>query len=441
MSFSLGAAVSPTELRARLDAAPLSRPQILAIGVTTLLSALDGYDVLSVTFAAPAITASWGIGRAALGVVLSAGLVGMAGGSLALAPLADVVGRRVMVFCGLALMAAGMLMSAGAHGVADLAGWRVATGLGIGVLVAVITPLAAETSNARRRSLAVSIMAAGYPAGGLIGGLGSAWLLRAYGWPAVFTAGGVAALALLPVVALGLSESPAFLLGRRGPDRLSRINRLLAYWGHEASPDLGAPPPRPRGGGYPRLFAAGQLGRTVQVTIANLLYVLTVYYVLSWLPQLVADAGFAPSTASLVSGAANAAGVLGGVGLGALAHRRRVSTLTIAAMIGLAASTAALGLSPPSLPLLVAASAVCGLFLYAGIAGVYALLAQSFAPEARATGSGFVIGVGRGGSALAPYAAGALFAAKLSRAEVSLVFAAIAALAAAVLWLRRPDAG
>ena len=439
MSSPAGAAVSPVDLRARLDAAPLSRTQVLAIAVTTLLSALDGYDVLSVTFAAPAITASWSIGRAALGVVLSAGLVGMAAGSLGLAPLADVVGRRVMVFCALGLMAVGMLMSAGAHGVADLAGWRVATGFGVGVLVAVITPLAAETSNARRRSLAVSVMAAGYPAGGLIGGLGAAWLLKTHGWPAVFTAGGVAALVLLPVAALGLSESPAFLLSRRAPDRLARVNRLLIRWGHAAAPGLGVSPAAGRAAGYQRLFAAGQLGLTVQVTLANLLYVLTVYYVLSWLPQLVADAGFAPAIASVVSGAANAAGALGGVALGALAYRRRVSTLTFAAMVGLAASTAALGLSPPSLPLLLAASVVCGFFLYAGIAGVYALLAQCFAPEARATGIGFVIGVGRGGSALAPYAAGALFAAKFSRAEVSLVFAAIAALAAAVLWLRRPD--
>jgi AAHS family 4-hydroxybenzoate transporter-like MFS transporter len=424
--------LAANDLRARLDAATLSRAQILAIGVTALLSALDGYAVLAVTFAAPAITSEWSIGRAALGVVLSAGLVGMAGGSLALAPLADVVGRRVMIFCALVLVTVGMLLSAGAHDVAELSLWRVVTGLGVGVLVAVITPLAAEIANARRRALAVSVMAAGYPAGGVLGGLASALLLRAFGWPSIFIAGGLAALVLLPICAIWLSESPAFLLGKRTPDRLNRLNGLLIRWGHAAAPDL-ALSGEPRASGYRRLFALDQLRSVLHLTLANLLYVFTVYYVLSWLPQLVADAGFNPATASLVSGLASLMGVIGGVGLGALTDRLRVSVLAPVAMAGFALGTVVLGLAPSSLLALACAAAMAGLFLYAGIAGIYAILAQAFRLEARAAGSGFVIGVGRGGSALAPYAAGALFAAKFSRAEVSLVFAAFAALAAALL--------
>ena len=54
------------------------RAQIAAIAFTVVLSALDGYDILSVPFAAPAITRSWGIDRAMLGIVLSSGLADMA---------------------------------------------------------------------------------------------------------------------------------------------------------------------------------------------------------------------------------------------------------------------------------------------------------------------------------------------------------------------------
>ncbi len=49
-----------------------------------LLNALDGFDVLSSAFAAPGISAEWGIERAALGLVLSAELVGMGFGSVLL---------------------------------------------------------------------------------------------------------------------------------------------------------------------------------------------------------------------------------------------------------------------------------------------------------------------------------------------------------------------
>jgi MFS family permease len=90
------------DIRRRIDAAPMSRAQISAVAMTVILSALDGYDVLSVTFAAPAIALDWAIGKAALGIVLSSGLAGMAAGSLLLAPLADIHGRRKLVLASLA---------------------------------------------------------------------------------------------------------------------------------------------------------------------------------------------------------------------------------------------------------------------------------------------------------------------------------------------------
>ena len=47
--------------------APMSRFQIAAIIVTLALCALDGFDVLAITFAAPAILPEWGIDKAQLG--------------------------------------------------------------------------------------------------------------------------------------------------------------------------------------------------------------------------------------------------------------------------------------------------------------------------------------------------------------------------------------
>ena len=60
--------------RLLLDEAPLSRAQIVAIGLTTALSALDGFDILSVTFAAADIAREFAVDKAALGLVLSSGL-------------------------------------------------------------------------------------------------------------------------------------------------------------------------------------------------------------------------------------------------------------------------------------------------------------------------------------------------------------------------------
>lgn len=426
--------MTSADLRAQLDAAPMSRAQVFAVALTFLLSALDGYDVLSVTFAAPAVTAAWGIGKAALGVVLSAGLVGMALGSFLLAPLADVVGRKTMVLIALALMAVGMLACAYAPDLTHLALWRVVTGLGIGSCVAVINPIAAEFANAKRRPLTVAIMAIGYPVGGVIGGLIAALLLKHHDWPAVFLAGFICALVLFPLIVAFLPETPSYLATRSKPGSLERLNRVLARIGHApvtALPDPAMAPQR----GYAAVFAPGQVGATAWITSANVLFTFTVYFVLSWLPQMVADAGFPPSSASAVSAIASSVGAVGGLTLGWLAQRGNLRALVAGAMIGLGVATLSFGFTPPSLALLMLTAGGCGFFLFGGATGLYATLATTFGDAARASGSGFVIGAGRVSSAIAPLVAGWMFASGLGRGEVSAVFGLCAILSGfIILW-------
>ena len=83
-----------TDPRDTLASAPMSALQITTVAVTIGLTALDGFDVLSISFASPGIAAEWGIDRAALSVVLSMELFGMAPGALAWGawPIASVAG-------------------------------------------------------------------------------------------------------------------------------------------------------------------------------------------------------------------------------------------------------------------------------------------------------------------------------------------------------------
>lgn len=421
------------DIRARIDAAPMSRTQIVAVAITFLLSALDGYDVLSVTFAAPAITAAWGIGKAALGIVLAAGLVGMALGAFALAPLADSVGRKTIVIAALLLMALGMLLSAFAESLEALALYRVVAGLGIGGCVAVINPIAAEFANARRRPLTVSIMAIGYPAGGVVGGLLAALLLSHYDWRAVFLAGSAAALLMLPVVIRALPESLAYLLTRRRPDSLARVNAVLVRCGQPplaALPDGHGPSRR----GYAAVFAPGQIGATLWIMTVNLLLVFTIYFFLSWMPQMVADAGFPAARASLASAVSSLSGVAGGLWLGWLAQRFSLRTLVPGMMVMLGLLTAAFGMLPPVFPLFLLVSGLCGFCLFGASSGMYATLATTFGDAARASGTGFVSGTGRVSSAIAPAAAGWLFQTGLHPALVSSLFGACAVVAGVVLY-------
>ena len=106
----------------------MSALQVAVVAITIGLNALDGFDVMSISFASPGIASEWGVDRAALGIVLSMELIGMAIGSLLLGNVADRIGRRPTILGCLILMTVGMYMASTANGVVDLSLWRVFTG-------------------------------------------------------------------------------------------------------------------------------------------------------------------------------------------------------------------------------------------------------------------------------------------------------------------------
>jgi benzoate transport len=420
-------AIDPREA---MRGAPMSRLQKSAVGVTFALCALDGYDVLAASFSAPAIAASWGVDRAALGVMLSAGLIGMALGSLLLAPLADRIGRRALVFIALALMGVGMGVSSTAGGVPALAFWRLVTGVGIGAMVPVINPLATEFANARWRDLAVSLMAVGYPVGGVIGGGAAAVLLRTHDWRVLFEIGALASLLLAPIVWLWLPEPLSFLIERPRPDALARINALLARCRLPAAATL--PAPAAAGGARLGLLFTPQLrGITLRVTAINLAMVIGAYYVLSWIPQIVAELGFSPADAATVSLTANLAGIAGGLLLGFVSGFLPIRFLAAGAFIGFAVLLVAFTLAPANLAVLRLIAAAMGFCLYAGACSLHAIVSRSFADHVRASGAGLVFGIGRAGSALAPLVTGFLLVAGVSREPIALTLSAFIVIAAA----------
>jgi hypothetical protein len=77
--------------------------------------------------------------------------------------------------------------------------------------------------------------------------------------------------------------------------------------------------------------------------------------------------------------------------------------------------------------------AIAGLFINSAIAGYYLLFAKVFPTHVRATGTGFAIGVGRGGAVLAPILAGYLFQARFGLQAVATMMAMGSLLSAATL--------
>jgi benzoate transport len=416
---------------------PMSGLQLAAVATLIGLLALDGFDVLSISFAAPGIALDWGIDRAALGIVLSAELIGMAIGSILLGSMADLIGRRKTLLPSLCLMAAAMCMVTTADGIGSLAFWRVITGIGIGGVMATAGTLVAEFSNQRRRDFCMALMVVGYPIGVIVGGLISAQLLKTNGWHSVFYVGAGMTAAFIPVTAALVPESVSWLLRTRPVNALAKINRILQRMGYvvlqalpKSSVEIGA-----ESSGRQGLFSRGLLAVTATVSAAYFFHAVAFYYTMKWIPKIVADMGFAVSWAAGVLVWANVGGAIGGATFGLLAQRIDARKLTIGAMLASTAMIFIFGRTDANLRALALVCACTGFFTNGAIAGIYALMARGFPTHVRASGIGFAIGVGRGGAMLGPVLAGYLFRSGLNVAAVSAIIALSSAFGALVLLL------
>lgn len=433
---------------------PMTTMQVVIIGITIFLNALDGFDVLSISFASPGIRAEWGLGPQALGFVLSAELIGMALGSIFLGGLADKIGRRPTVLGCLVVMATGMYMATSSGFVvggivepvfslfvagevdprlADLATWRIITGLGIGGMLAAINAVAAEFSNAKRRDISIAIMSIGYPVGAAAGGFITSAGLELAEWRSVFQFGAAVTLTMIPIVFFFMPESAHWLARKQPKNALEKINRTLKKIGHATVAALPVVSAEARKRSVEDIFRGSLLPITVIVTIAYFFHITTFYFIVKYVPTLVVDMGFAPSSAGQVLSWLNVGGATGGTVVGLLAMRYNVKFITISVMVVSTVMVTLFGRAPADLTALILICMASGFFTNGAITGMYALFAKAFPTHARAFGTGFAVGVGRGGSVLAPNLAGALFAAELGRPEVSMIMALGSLAAAGVL--------
>lgn len=404
-----------------LDDVPMTRLQIAAVVLCVALNAIDGFDVLAISFAAPGIAAEWGISRGALGIVLAMELIGMAAGSVVLGSIADNLGRRPIILGCLVVMASGMYLASQATSVNALLATRFVTGVGIGGMLATTNAMVAEYSNARHRNFNVVLMATGYPVGIIIGGSLATILLAHFDWRAVFILGAAMTGVLLPAIWFLMPESISYLAQKKRPDALAQINRILTRMGHAVLEQL--PASEEKSTGWRDLFSPQLARTTILLTTAYLAHIITFYFILKWIPNIVVDMEYSPSSAGGILVWANVGGAVGSVLLGSLTHYFRLRSLIITALIGSIVMINVFGMGQVNLTGLAIVAGITGFFTNSAVVGLYAMLAQSYPTHLRAGGTGFVIGMGRAGAVLGPIIAGFLFEGEFSLTAVSFVMA------------------
>src|SRR5476651_1144559 len=182
---------------------------ILILGFITL--SVDGFDVTSMGFIAPALIDDWQIARHQLGPIMISSLFGLSFGSMISGPLSDRFGRKKIIICAVAFFGLSSIASAFAWDITSLTVLRFITGLGLGAAMPNITTLVAEYAPKRHRSHMATAIHCGFNTGAALGGLASMGLISMFGWRSVLIAGGVLPIALTLVLLLWLPESVRFL--------------------------------------------------------------------------------------------------------------------------------------------------------------------------------------------------------------------------------------
>src|SRR5688572_27930914 len=108
------------DVRQFLDDQAFGRYHLLIVLICAAIVFMDGFDAQAMGYVAPALTASLGIPRAALGSVISSGLFGMMIGALIFGPLADRFGRRPILIVCTFIFGIGALLTATAGTVQSL---------------------------------------------------------------------------------------------------------------------------------------------------------------------------------------------------------------------------------------------------------------------------------------------------------------------------------
>ncbi len=401
---------APTGIGRLIDERPVSRLQWRVFLLCALVMLLDGYDLQAMPLAVPSLVADWALPRERFGYALSAALVGVGLGAAFLAPLGDRHGRRPVLILAMLEVGIASLATAHAGSLESLIAWRFITGLGMGACIPNATALTSEYAPASRRAKLLTLANCNLAVGAFIAGFLAPPLIAQWGWHGIFHVGGVAPIVLAGALWLWLPESVRFLHARRPQDpAIAAITRRLAP---DVAPASVVPDPQPAADRQPfaALFTPDRRLGTALLWTVFALNLGCLYMLMSWLPTLLADAGWPPASALRGGVTIQAGGILGGLALSWYVDRGR----TVAAMSGVYAIAVA------SLALFVAIPAespvwwlllVC---LGAGTSGaqfaLYALAAQFYPPGIRATGVGWATGVGRVGAVLSPLAGGWILA-------------------------------
>jgi AAHS family 4-hydroxybenzoate transporter-like MFS transporter len=394
-----------TTFSAAMERTPLRAFQIATFAICMLVLTCDGIDQQLLGIIAPKVIAAFGVDKGTFGIAMSASLVGFGIGAWSGGWLGDAVGRRWSLAIAAAVFALATAGASLAAGVWPLAAWRVVGGLGFGSAYANAMAMTGEWLPGRWRSVAVTTLSVGTPAGGTVVGWLAPDLVTAYGWRGAFVAFGLATLLVVLLIVGVLRDSPSFLIARGKPAEAKRTGERFLRREVDLLPETHATDVE---GGSP----IGVLHRTnlrlnIGVGITFTACALCAYGVLNWSTTFLTAKGFTLAQAGNAVSIGGLTSIISSVAAGLLVHRfgskavfATVSATLVVAFVVFAWSVERLPPAPSADDrlLVVVMLGLTAAIFSAGMASIYALMTHGYPQSCRSAGIGFGIFMARVGA-------------------------------------------
>jgi AAHS family 4-hydroxybenzoate transporter-like MFS transporter len=432
--------VNVTEL---IDARKIGALQIRAFVLCAAVLLVDGFDVQGITYVAPALSQAWSLRPGALGPTFSAGLFGVMLGALAIAPLADRIGRRHVIVWSCVAFGFLTLATPLMRSLTPLLVLRFFTGLGLGAAIPNAIALASEYAPKRHKASLVMFVSSGISIGAIAVGMIAARVISTTGWKGVFIAGGVLPLTLAVALYIQLPESIRFLAALPGARAQAEAKRLLREIKRDLAPDdadirVQSTDKEAGRATVVDLFKEQRGTATVLIWIAFFMSLLNVYLAISWLPTSLTALGFTGVQAAVITSMYHVGGVLGTYACGLLMDKLGARAILVFAFLlavgGFYTFATAPAMSQLNTTLLLMATG-CGVI--GGQVGITTLASMIYPVAIRSTGLGWALGVGRVGSIIGPTVGGLMLKAAVDARQIYLFCVAPALIGALCVALLR----
>lgn len=392
------------------DHAPFTRFHGLVLFWCAAIIIFDGYDLAVAGIALPSIMQEMGVDATQAGFMVSSALFGMMFGNVLFGALADRLGRRLVIVACIGIFSLFTAAAGLAPGPLSFSAMRFLAGVGIGGVMPNVVAHMSEYSPRRMRNMLVTLMFSGYSLGGILAAVLGKALLEQYGWQSVFLAAGLPVL-LLPLVWKQLPESMGYLARKGRQHELRAVAKAMDPWLHAGPDDVFVLPRQPAqarpGNPLASVFAGGRLPGTLMLWTTCFMSLFMVYALSSWLAKLMAGAGHSLGSALNFVLMLNFGAMVGAVGGGWLADRFNIRYV-LGAMYALAAVSITLLGAPLPTGALFAVVALAGATTIGAQIVTSSFAGQYYPMEARSTGIGLMLGVGRVGAISAPIIIGVL---------------------------------